>query len=145
MKKLECPNCRYKGEESDFEYADETHCSLLCGRCLCEFKVSSGKITDPGYKIHFRNCDACRETLIEGDRSYGVVFGEMDYPDYGGFVADDMSHRSYGVVFGEMDYPDYGGFVADDMSPWDRVFHQQCWEELIAFALHHPENPARKI
>lgn len=119
MKTYECPNCHYKGDESHFEYADESQLAVSCGRCLCEFKVSSGEITDPGYEIRFRSCDACEKTLVEGVDTYGVIFGEMDYPDY-------------------------GGFVAGDLSPWDRVFHRKCWEELIAFALHSPGNPCKK-
>jgi hypothetical protein len=119
MKTIECPNCRYKGEESYFEYADETRHAVSCGRCLCEFKVSSREIVDPGCEVRFRNCDACGETLVEGSNAYGVVFGEMDYPDY-------------------------GSFVADDLAPWDRVFHQECWEELMVFSLHNPGNPFKK-
>lgn len=119
MKTLECPNCHYHREESYFEYADETRSTVACDRCQCVFELASRKVVEPGEKIRFRTCDACGETLVEGSDAYGVVLGEMDYPDY-------------------------GGFVPEELVPWDRVFHRNCWEELIAFALHHPENPCRK-
>lgn len=57
-----------------------------------------------------RHCDACKAELKEGEEAYAVTTGELDYEQY-------------------------GGFVADDLSPWHNIFHRECWEELISSIL----------
>lgn len=53
-----------------------------------------------------RHCDDCGKELKDGEEAYAITTGELDYVQY-------------------------GGFVADDMSPWYRIFHRKCWEENI--------------